>query len=120
MMSNYKEEHKQILLSSIAEAKELEWSTEHGLVDSETQEVIAVEPNDIAKKLLGQMTSEKDLATVESILNVVTRLPNYDKLVESARKTLAEENVTLPESAKLESYQTGTPGWFRRMMDSVF
>lgn len=119
-MSNYKEEHKHILISSIAEAKELEWSTEYGLVDKESQEVIAVEPNEVAKKLLGQMTTEKDLATVESILNVVTRLPNYDKLVETARKTLAEENLTLPESAKLESHQTGTPSWFRRMMDSVF
>jgi hypothetical protein len=119
-MSNYKEEHKHILLSSIAEAKELVWSTKHGLVDSETNEVIAIEPNDVAKKLLGQMTTEKDIATVESILNVVTRLPNYDKLVETARKTLAEENIALPESAKLESHQTGTPSWFRRMMDAAF
>jgi hypothetical protein len=42
-------------------------------------------------------------------------LYNYDKLVESAKPVLAEEGLSIPESQQLESYQTGTVDWFRKM-----
>lgn len=117
--SDYKGAHRHILLASIAKAKGMKWSFQNGLTNRESSELISKDPNEIAKKLLGQMTSAKDLATVESILNVVQRLPDYDNLVADARETLGKEGVTLPESAKLESHATGTPSWFRRMMEAV-
>ena len=61
------------------------------------------------------MTSEKDIATMESIVSVITKLYNYDKLVETAKPLLAEEGLSIPESQQLESYQTGTVDWFRKM-----
>lgn len=117
--SQYKGAHRHILLASIAKSKGMKWSFQNGLMNRETNDIITKDPNEIAKKLLGQMAGPKDLESVESILNVITRLPNYNELVADARETLAKDGVELPESAKLESYQTGTPSWFRKMMETV-
>lgn len=107
--------HRNTLLASIAIARGMEWNNTE-LVESTTQEVIANEPNAIAKKLLGLMTSPTDIETVESILNVITRVPDYENLVQHARATLEKDGVILPESAKLITLKTGTPEWFRKMM----
>lgn len=103
--------NKEILLSSIAEAKGLQYSSELGLVEGE---ISITDNNQIAKRLLGQMTSDKDLATVESIVNVIIKLPNYEKLIETARKELE-----LPRQNTIESFQIGTVAWFRRMMEAI-
>lgn len=117
--SNYKGSHRHILLASIAKAKGMKWSFQNGLINRETNEVIAREPNEIAKKLLGQMTTEKDLDSVNSILKVIMKMPNYEELVAEARETLAKDGVELPKAAQLESHATGTPAWFRRMMEAT-
>ena len=103
--------NKHILLKSIAEAKGLSYDEETGLIE---EDLAIKDEHQIAKKLLGQMTTDKDLATVESIVNVIIRLPNYEKLIESARKEL-----DLPKQPQLESHATGTPSWFRRMIDAL-
>jgi len=112
-------QHRDKLLSSIAEAKGFNYNNGK-LTDTTTGAVAATEAHEISKMLLGQMTTEKDIATVESILNVITRLPNYESLVKGARSTLAEDGVNLPEQSNIESYQTGTVAWFRRMMAACF
>ena len=117
--SPYKGAHRHILLASIAKSKGMKWSFQNGLVNRETNDIITKDPNEIAKKLLGQMAGLKDLNNVESILNVITRLPNYEELVADARETLAKDGVELPKAAQIESVQTGTPNWFRRMMDTI-
>lgn len=117
--SPYKGAHRHMLLSSIAKAKGMKWSFQNGLVNRETNEIITKDPNEIAKKLLGQMASAKHLESVESILDVIMKLPNYDELVADARESLAKDGVELPKKAQIESYQTGTPSWFRRMMAAV-
>jgi hypothetical protein len=71
---------KHILLKSIAEAKGLKYDQEQGLTDDDG---VVQDEHHIAKRLLGQMTTEKDMATVESIVNVIIRLPNYEKLIEA-------------------------------------
>jgi hypothetical protein len=110
-------EHKQQLLAAIAEAKGYRYTDK--LVEKSTNTVVAVTEHETAKVLLGQMTTEIDLATVESILAVVSKLPNFDKLIETVAPMLELEGYTVPKLAKIESHQTGTPSWFRRMMDSV-
>lgn len=113
-----KEQCRQLLINTIAEARGYHY--DNGLVDKHNQQVVAVTDHEVAKILLGQMTAESDLATVESILAVISKLPNYDGLVEDARSQLETAGVSVPKTAQIESYQTGTPGWFRRMMNSVF
>lgn len=113
-----KEQCRQLLITTIAEAKGYHY--DNGLVDKDNQQVVAVTEHEVAKILLGQMTTESDLATVDSMLAVISKLPNYDSLVEDVRSQLETAGVSVPKAAQIESHQTGTPGWFRRMMDSVF
>ena len=116
--SPYKGAHRHILLASIAKAKGMKWSFQNGLVNRETNEVITKDPNDIAKKLLGQMTGPKDLASVESILDVILKLQNYDELVADARETLAKDGVELP-LRKMAEFKEGTANWFRNIIQHV-
>jgi hypothetical protein len=108
---------RRVLLTKIAEHKGYRYDPKKGLSDLKTGHFVTDNANVMAKTLLGQMTSDKDLMTMESIVSVISKLYNYDKLVEDARDLLGEEGLTLPESQKLESYQTGTVDWFRRMSD---
>jgi hypothetical protein len=97
----------------------MKWSANNGLMSGDGKELISKDPNEIAKKLLGQMATAKNIEHTEDIIDIIHKLPNYEELVKDARDTLGREGVKLPESAKLESHQTGTPGWFRRMMEAI-
>jgi hypothetical protein len=120
-MKRYKNETaeefgRRVLLTKIAEHKGYRYDPKHGLSDLKTGHFVTDNTNVMAKTLLGQMTSDKDLMTMESIVGIISKLYNYDKLVEGARALLKEQGLALPESQKLESYQTGTVEWFKRMM----
>ena len=108
-------EKRDLLLTVIAETKGYYY--DNGLVNKADDSVVATNDHEVAKVLFGQMTQAKDIATVESILNIVTKIPNYDKLLKDSKESLAESGILLPAAPQIESYQTGTPGWFRRMMD---
>jgi len=115
----YRGEHRHIVLSSIARARGLKYSPKSGLVDPETNEVISDDWNTIAKQLLGQTASIKDIRSVDSIINYIKKLPNYEELIAAARETLGRSNIELPKKEAVESYQPGTIGWMRQMIDIV-
>lgn len=108
---------RRVLLTKLAENKGYKYDPKKGLSDLQTGHFVTDNANVIAKSLLGQMTSEKDIATMESIVAVVSKLYNYDKLVEGTKELLSTEGLTIPEAQQLESYQTGTVEWFRKMSD---
>jgi hypothetical protein len=110
---------RRVLLTSIAEQRGYRYDPKKGLTDLKTGHFVTDNLNVMAKNLLGQMTSAKDIETMESILTVVSKLYNYEKLVETARPLLDDHGIKLPESQKLESYQTGTIDWFRRLIGMV-
>lgn len=118
----YRGEHRHIVLSSIARARGLKYSPKFGLVDPESNEPIpnGDDWNVIAKELLGQTATTKDIKSVDSILNYIKKLPNYGELIAAAKETLGKQGVELPENiVSFESRQTGTPAWFRRMMETI-
>lgn len=119
--SPYRGEHRHILLSSIARARGLKYSPKFGLVDPDTNEPVAGgdDWNTIAKQLLGQTATVKDIRSVESIISYIKKLPNYDELVAAAKETLGRSNIELPKKEAVESYQPGSIGWMRRMIDLV-
>ena len=96
-------QNKQTLLASIAKARELE------LVESWE------DSDQLAKEYLGQTAVAKDLATVESIVSFIKKLPRYEELVESARLA----GLDLPRADTIETYQPGTIGWMRRLINLV-
>jgi hypothetical protein len=119
--STYRGEHRHILLSSIARARGMKYSPKFGLVDPETNEPVkdGDDWNNIAKQLLGQTATVKDIRSVENIINFIKKLPNYDELIAAARETLGKQGVELPKKEAVESYQPGSIGWMRRMIDLV-
>ena len=96
-------ENKLVLLASIARARELE------LVESWE------DSDQLAKEYLGQTAIAKDLATVESIVSFIKKLPRYEELVESARAA----GLDLPRADTIETYHPGTIGWMRRLINLV-
>lgn len=115
----YRGEHRHILLSSIARARGLKYSPKFGLVDPETNEPVpgGNDWNVIAKQLLGQTASVKDIRSVDSIVNYIKKLPNYEDLIAAAQETLGRSGVELPKKEALEHYTPNSPSWMRRMMD---
>lgn len=115
--SPYKGEHRHILLSSIARARGLKYSYKNGLMDPETDTTITKDPNKMAKDLLGQTATANDIKSVESITAYIKKLPNYEELVASARETLGKQGVELPENRTVETFQPGSIGWMRQMIE---
>jgi len=115
----YRGEHRHIVLSSIARARGMKYSPKHGLLNATTDELLpdGNDWNNIAKQLLGQTAAVKDIKSVDAILNYIKKLPNYEELVAGARETLGKQGVELPKKEAFESYQPGTIGWMRRMID---
>jgi hypothetical protein len=75
--------------------------------------------NQIAKDLLGQTATTKDIRSVDTILSYIKKLPNYEELVAGARETLGKQGIELPKANQLESYQPGSIGWMRSLIDIV-
>lgn len=117
--SPYKGEHRHILLSSIARARGLKYSAKNGLVDPETDEIITKDPNKMAKDLLGQTATVNDIKSFESVIAYIKKLPNYEELVSAAKETLAKQGMELPENKRIETFQPGSIGWMRQMIDLV-
>ena len=118
----YRGEHRHILLSSIARARGIKYSPKHGILNATTDELLpnGNDWNQIAKVLLGQTATVKDIKSVDAILNYIKKLPNYEELIAGARETLGKQGITLPENViSFESAMTGTPAWFRKMMERV-
>jgi hypothetical protein len=87
--SKYKAQHRNILISSIATSLGLKWSYFNGLVSRESGKVITDNPDEIAEILLGPGHTDKDLISVESVLDAIKDLPNRDKLIADAKETLS-------------------------------
>jgi hypothetical protein len=117
--SELKGSHRHMILSSISKARGLKWSFQNGLMNRETNEVITKDPNEIAKKLLGQTATPKDLQDPEAIIDYIIKLPNYEELIADARQSLEKEGVKLPVAGKVESFQPGSGAWFRKMIEIV-
>jgi hypothetical protein len=119
--SSYRGEHRHILLSSIARARGMKYSPKFGLVDPESNEPVpnGDDWNVIAKQLLGQTASVKDIKSVESIIDYIKKLPNYEELISAAQETLGKSGIELPKKEAIEHYTPNSPAWMRKIIDIV-
>lgn len=117
--SELKGSHRHIILASIAKHRGMKWSWQKGLVNRDTNEVISRDPNDIAKKILGQTATAKQLADPEAIIDFVIKLPDYEQMIADARETLDKDGVSLPNRNTVENYTPGTGAWFRKMIEVI-
>ena len=117
----YRGEHRHILLSSIARARGLKYSPKFGLLHGDTNEPVenGDDWNVIAKQLLGQTATTKDVKSVDGIIAYIMKLPNYNELVAGARETLGKQGIELPVKEAFESYVPGSNAWMRKMINIV-
>lgn len=93
-----------ILLASIARGRGYKFSPKFGVVDPNNGDAVVADNWDaIAKLLLGNDASAKDTRTVESMLAVITQLPEYEELVSGARSTFEKAGKELPAANATES-----------------
>lgn len=117
-MKNLKiDEQRHVLLSSIANSRGFKYRYENQTSILETEETITEDPNKIAKELLGQTATIKDLDSPDSILNYIKKLPSYENLISEARKELSEYGIELPENKYIETFNPGSIGWMRQLID---
>ena len=117
--SELKGSHRHVILSSIARARGMKWSANNGLMSGDGTVLVSKDSNEIAKKLLGQTATAKDLQDPEAVIDYIIKLPNYEELVAAARETLDREGITLPKAGKVESFTPGTGAWFRKMIEVI-
>lgn len=117
----YRGEHRHIVLSSIARAKGLKYSPKFGLLHGDTEEPVenGDDWNVIAKQLLGQTATIKDIKSIDKIIAYIMKLPAYEELIAAARETLGRQGIELPVKEAFESYTPGSIGWMRKMIDIV-
>ena len=106
--SEYKGVHRAVLLASIAKARGMKWSYKHGLVSRETNKVISNDPDEIAKMLIGG--TRKDLESVESILNLARKDPEYESLVADAREYFEKDGL---------QFESSEVNWIARTRDRL-
>lgn len=113
--SQFKGVHRHILLASIAKAQNLKWSFKFGLINRETNQPITTDPNEIAKKLLGDDAIDDDLNTVETIIRKIKTRSDYEELIVDFREYLSKD----PSNPTLESFgmEIGSSEWFRFLMN---
>ena len=93
-----------ILLSAIARGRGLKFSPKFGVVDpAQGDEVVADNWDKIAKVLLGKTAKEPDTHTVESILAVLKKDPDYEQLIAPWKETMAKSGKEVPESSVYET-----------------
>lgn len=71
--SPYKGKNKQIALSYLAKQKGYKWNAWKGLINRETDEFVSRDLDEIAKLIIGDGASAKDLGSVESIMNALPK-----------------------------------------------
>lgn len=108
--SPYKGKHKQLLIAVIAKDKNMMWSAWQGLFSrneaGKKGEFLTADLDEIAKLLLGDNASAKDLGSVEAIL---AASPNSEELLQRAEQ---DPNWN---SVKIES--VSDQDWFRSLME---
>ena len=97
---NFSGADRAVLLSSLARGRGYKMSPKFGLVDPNNGDAVVTKDwNEIAKILLGDPNAkESDTHTVERIIAMLRKDPNYDTLVGPFRDAMAKSGRELPES----------------------
>jgi hypothetical protein len=95
--SEFKGQHRMIMMASIAKALGYKWSPTNGLVDRLTNKEVTKDPDEVAKVLLGDGATVNDLKSVETINNKIKSDPNYEALVKDAKEYFEKDGLVLPK-----------------------
>jgi len=91
----FKGQHRQILLASIAKFRGYKWSGFNGLTPRSGGEPIR-NPQQIADILLGKGHNPSDLTSIHKILDIIKNDPDYNKMVADAVEAFPKYGVQFP------------------------
>lgn len=94
--SEFKGQHRMIMIASIAKAQGYKWSPTNGLVDRITNQPVTKDPTEVAKTLMGDNATAEDMRSVETINAKIKTDPNYENLVKDAKDYFEKEGLQLP------------------------
>jgi hypothetical protein len=95
----FKGQHRQILLASIAKYRGYRWSGFVGLTNRSTEQK-TTNPQEITNILLGPGHNPQDLTSINKILDIIKDDPNYEEMVADAAQSFPKYGVNLPEKTK--------------------
>jgi hypothetical protein len=100
--SNYRGQDRNVLMNSIAKSMGYKLNQNAGLMTrTEPNELISNDPDQIAKVLLNNRATEKDLYSVETIIAALEKDPKRDEKLADAREHFAREGVPFMEGMEL-------------------
>ena len=94
----YKGAHRAIMIASMAKARGMKWSPGKGLLDRETNDLVASAPDEVAVALMGQGSTRADMDSVETIVKKIKNSPDYEALTADAFANFEKQGLPLPES----------------------
>jgi hypothetical protein len=102
--SNYRGQDRNVLMNCIAKSMGYKLNQNAGLMTrTEPNELISNDPDQIAKILLNNRATEKDLYSVETIIAALEKDPKKDAKLADAREHFAREGVPFMEGMELKS-----------------
>lgn len=95
---NYTGADRAILLSSLARGRGYKMSPKFGLVDPNNGDAVVTKDwNEIAKILLGDPNAkESDTHTVEGMIAILRKDPNFEELIAPWKETMEKQGKTVP------------------------
>ena len=114
--SNFKGMNRNVLMSSLAKVQGLKVGA-NGMINRDTNELVkgGLDPNYVAKVLLGPAYSRENLRNVESIYTALSNDPDKDVKLKDFREYLAREGLQEPQQAVAED----DVGFLGRLRDRI-
>jgi hypothetical protein len=94
----YKGAHRAIMIASMAKARGFKWSPGKGLLDRETNDLVASAPDEVAVALMGQGSNRADMDSVETIIKKIKNSPDYEALTADAFANFEKQGLPIPET----------------------
>ena len=102
--SEFKGQDRNVLVNSVAKALGYKLDQRQGIVDRATNEVVANDPDKIAKLLLTPSSTKDDLYSVETIVQALAKDPKKDAKLADARVHFEKAGVPFFENTSTELY----------------
>jgi hypothetical protein len=99
--SKYKGRERNVLMNSIAKSLGYKLNQIAGIADRNTNEIITDDPDAVAKMLLNKTATREDLASVETILQALSKDSQREQKLADFREHMKREGLPFLESAEL-------------------
>ena len=102
--SEFKGQDRNVLVNSVAKALGYKLDQRRGILDRATDEVVANDPDKIAKLILTPSATKDDLYSVETIVKALEKDPKKDEKLATAREHFKKAGVPFFENTSTELY----------------